>query len=94
MQRKLFVANRPADGDIPAEQQEASDFKLLCLARVDARQHKDESKREQRGHLDWRRNQQEYSIRMIALCAIVDVARAKEPRAVVDVAEVGKLMSR
>lgn len=44
MQRKLFVANRPADGHIPAEQHEASDFKLLCLARVDARQHKDEVK--------------------------------------------------
>uniref|UniRef100_A0A0D3FP50 Uncharacterized protein n=1 Tax=Oryza barthii TaxID=65489 RepID=A0A0D3FP50_9ORYZ len=32
------------------------------------------------GHLDWRRNRQECSIRMIALCAIVDVAKAKVAR--------------
>jgi hypothetical protein len=39
-----------------------------------------QSKHEQRGHLDWKINRQECSTRMIALCAIVDVAKAKEPR--------------
>uniref|UniRef100_A0A0E0B574 Uncharacterized protein n=1 Tax=Oryza glumipatula TaxID=40148 RepID=A0A0E0B574_9ORYZ len=39
-----------------------------------------QSKREQRGHLDWRRNRQECSIRMIALCAVVDVAKVKGAR--------------
>jgi hypothetical protein len=36
-----------------------------------------QSKREQRGHLDWRRNRQECSIWMIALCAVVDVVEMK-----------------
>uniref|UniRef100_A0A0E0B827 Uncharacterized protein n=1 Tax=Oryza glumipatula TaxID=40148 RepID=A0A0E0B827_9ORYZ len=38
------------------------------------------SKCEQRKHLDWRRNRQECSIRMIALCAVIDVAKAKGAR--------------
>uniref|UniRef100_A0A0E0EI93 Uncharacterized protein n=1 Tax=Oryza meridionalis TaxID=40149 RepID=A0A0E0EI93_9ORYZ len=37
-------------------------------------------KREQREQLDWKRNRQECSIRMIALCAIVDVAKTKGAR--------------
>uniref|UniRef100_A0A0E0FC49 Uncharacterized protein n=1 Tax=Oryza meridionalis TaxID=40149 RepID=A0A0E0FC49_9ORYZ len=62
-----------------------------------------QSKREQRGHLDWRRNRQDYSIRIIALCAVCSrsegcegavVDEAMRRVAVVVVAEVGKLMSR
>jgi hypothetical protein len=63
-----------------------------------------QSKREQRGHLDWRRNRQECSTRDSPLChsrcsqsegcerAVVDEVVRRV--AVVDIAKVGKLMSR